>query len=159
MNKPYIKKIHIFLEIITYILFLATTIMAIIFVVNTDGEIPTHFSFSGEIDGYGSPAVALILPLSLLFTALIISLIMHFLPPSMMNLPVKPKPGREIQIYSDMISMVAGMNLSMALFTLVETIGFINANNTIIMISIYILLISIFALVPIFIIKSIKDNR
>lgn len=55
MNKPYMTKRHLVLEILSYVLLLVCFIIAIVGMATLPDEIPTHFTMSGEIDGYGSP--------------------------------------------------------------------------------------------------------
>ncbi len=51
MNKPYMTKRHLVLEILSYVLLLVCFIIAIIGMATLPDEIPTHFTMSGEIDG------------------------------------------------------------------------------------------------------------
>lgn len=157
MNKPYIKLYHVIIEIISYVVLIIAIIFATIFVINTDGQIPTHYDFNGEITGYGSPAVLLFLPLSMLATNIILSLVMHFLPSSMMNIPVKIKPGNEIKVYSDCILMVALIELILAAFTLIETIAIANSWGS--SIPSIIMVVAMFAIIIGCIIKMYVDNK
>lgn len=54
------------LEILSYVLLLVCFIIAIVGMATLPDEIPTHFTMSGEIDGYGSPGTLLILPIIML---------------------------------------------------------------------------------------------
>lgn len=51
MNKPYMTKRHLVLEILSYVLLLVCFIIAIVGMATLPDEIPTHFTMSGEIDG------------------------------------------------------------------------------------------------------------
>lgn len=51
MNKPYITKKHLVLEILSYVLLLVCFIIAIVGMATLPDEIPTHFTMSGKIDG------------------------------------------------------------------------------------------------------------
>lgn len=124
MNKPYIKKTQFIIEIVSYLFLFAAIVYAIVMACTIEGEIPTHWDLSGEIDGYGSPASMLILPLIMFVSNVIISISLHFAPASSWNLPCKPKPGRELLILSDMVWMMVWMEFILGIYTLVATIGF-----------------------------------
>lgn len=123
MNKPYMTKRHLVLEILSYVLLLACFIIAIVGMATLPDEIPTHFTMSGEIDGYGSPGTLLILPIIMLICNGMTSLIMHVMPPTMWNTPSKLKPQNAVRALQDMISMIAWMELEISVFTLFLTIS------------------------------------
>lgn len=117
MNKPYMTKRHLVLEILSYVLLLVCFIIAIVGMATLPDEIPTHFTMSGEIDGYGSPGTLLILPIIMLICNGMTSLIMHVMPPTMWNTPSKLKPQNAVRALQDMISMIAWMELEISVFT------------------------------------------
>lgn len=123
MNKPYMTKRHLVLEILSYVLLLVCFIIAIVGMATLPDEIPTHFTMSGEIDGYGSPGTLLILPIIMLICNGMTSLIMHVMPPTMWNTPSKLKPQNAVRALQDMISMIAWMELEISVFTLFLTIS------------------------------------
>lgn len=123
MNKPYMTKRHLVLEILSYVLLLVCFIIAIVGMATLPDEIPTHFTMSGEIDGYGSPGTLLILPIIMLICNGMTSLIMHVMPPTMWNTPSKLKPQNAVRALQDMISMIAWMELEISAFTLFSTIS------------------------------------
>mgnify|MGYP002961954574 CR=1 FL=1 len=110
MNKPYMTKRHLVLEILSYVLLLVCFIIAIVGMATLPDEIPTHFTMSGEIDGYGSPGTLLILPIIMLICNGMTSLIMHVMPPTMWNTPSKLKPQNAVRALQDMISMIEVIN-------------------------------------------------
>ena len=55
MNKPYMTKRHLVLEILSYVLLLVCFIIAIVGMATVPDEIPTQFTMSGEMDGDGAP--------------------------------------------------------------------------------------------------------
>lgn len=122
MRKPYITKIHIILEILSYVLIIASFMIAIIGVNILPEEIPTHYDLSGNVDGYGSPAVLFGMPVTILLCNLITSLIAHFMNPAYWSMPVKVKEAKKIILYKDVVSLVVAMELEFAVFTLVFTI-------------------------------------
>lgn len=123
MNKPYMTKRHLVLEILSYVLLLVCFIIAIVGMATLPDEIPTHFTMSGEIDGYGSPGTLLILPIIMLICNGMTSLLMHVMPPTMWNTPSKLKPQNAVRALQDMISMIAWMELEISVFTLFLTIS------------------------------------
>lgn len=90
-------KRHLVLEILSYVLLLVCFIIAIVGMATLPDEIPTHFTMSGEIDGYGSPGTLLILPIIMLICNGMTSLIMHVMPPTMWNTPSKLKPQNAVR--------------------------------------------------------------
>lgn len=157
MNKPYIKKSHLIVEIVSYVLILAAIIFGIIMTCTIEGEVPTHWDMSGNVDGYGSPASMLILPIIMLFTNLLVSACIHIMPAKSWNMPCKPKPGRELIIFSDMVWMMVWMEFAIALFTLIMTIGFFKF--VICMIATVALTVGIFAILIAGIVIAVKHNK
>lgn len=159
MGKAYIKKSHIIIEIIGYVFIFAAIIYAVITIFTTKGQIPSHWNAAGEIDGYSSSAVLLIMPLIMFFANLVLSLCVHVLPADMWNLPCTPKPGREIKILSDAVWMMAWMELSIAIYTFLYTVLFRNQMEALLTISSIVLVVVVFILVGWAIVKMIKDNK
>ncbi len=122
MAKPYITKKHCIIEIVSYVLMLAAFIIAIVGMVVLPEEIATHFDGAGNVDGYGSPAVLIMLPIIMLVCNGVTSLILHLLPPDAWNTPCKIQPGQEVVVYRDMASMLVWMELQISAFTLFDTI-------------------------------------
>ena len=102
-RKNYINRIHIMiefaalavwlvamiLEILSWVLMLASLLIAIIGSVTLKGPIAIHFDGKGNPNGYGSPASMLLLPIIMMVTNGTVSLIGHFLDPSAWNMPFK----------------------------------------------------------------------
>lgn len=122
MNKPYITKGHLVLEILSYVLLLVCFIIAIVGMATLPDEIPTHFTMSGKIDGYGSPGTLLMLPIIMLICNGMTSLIMHVMPPTMWNTPSKLKPQNAVRALQDIMSMISWIELEVSAFTLFFTI-------------------------------------
>ncbi|MGN0154131.1 MAG: DUF1648 domain-containing protein [Lachnospiraceae bacterium] len=122
MAKPYITKKHCAIEIISYVMLLASFIIAVVGMVVLPEEIATHFDGAGNVDGYGSPVVLIFLPIIMLLCNGVTSLILHLLPPDAWNTPCKIKPGQEIIVYRDMSSMLVWMEFEIAAFTVFDTI-------------------------------------
>ena len=82
------------LEILSYVLLLVCFIIAIVGMATLPDEIPTHFTMSGEIDGYGSPGTLLILPIIMLICNGMTSLIMHVMPHNHVEYAVKAETAK-----------------------------------------------------------------
>ncbi len=123
MRKPYITVLHLVLEIISYVLLVAAVGAVFIFILkNGTGEIPTHFNFAGEVDGYGSPWTLLLMPVIMLFVNIMISFSIHVGSPAKWNMPFKIKPGREIAVWRDMVLMQVLLMLLISAFALAATV-------------------------------------
>ena len=120
--KSYITKKHIIVEIISYVLMWASIVTGIIWSAKLPKEVATHFDAAGNADGYGSPYSFLFLPIIMLITCGICSLILHFLPPAQWNMPVKVKPEHAVRVYRDVVWMMVGMEFCFGVFTLYSTI-------------------------------------
>ncbi len=129
MNKPYIKISHVIVEIAGYLFLLASIIFALIKAASIEGEIPTHYNLQGEIDGYGSPYTLLVLPLIMLPTFILLSLVVHLVSVRHWNMPFTVKPENAITVYSDMAMMIPIMQLLSGIYTLFETILFADPNH------------------------------
>ncbi len=121
MNRKLIfTRIHMVLEILGYVFLLAAFIVAIV-ACATGKEIPWKFDAAGNITGYDSPGVLFMMPAALLFTNIILSLVMHFLPVNAWNVPFTIRPGREIAVYRDMTMMIVIMVLLFGIFSAAST--------------------------------------
>lgn len=157
MNKPYIKKSHFIIELLGTVLILAAISVAIYGMVTITGEIPTHYDAAGNVDGYGSPAILLLLPITMLFTNALIGLILHFMPTSMWNMPTKIKEGREIVVFSDVSWMMTLLEFIVGAFTLVATIFF--THSQIVFVAAMFLVVLTFVVIGIGIARMIKHNK
>lgn len=120
--KSYITKKHIIVEIISYVLMWASIVIGIIWSAKLPKEIATHFDAAGNADGYGSPYSFLFLPIIMLVCCGISSLILHFMPADLWNMPVKVKPEHAVRVYRDVVWMMVGMEFIFGVFTLYCTI-------------------------------------
>ncbi len=127
MTKPYITVKHLILEGVSYALLVANLIFGLIFAVTKDGEIPTNYSGSTPT-AYGSPYTLLYVPAIFFGLNILISLIMHFAPSQMINLPFRIKPGRENAVlYYATLMMPVEMIIMSAwslTFTVIWAMGF-----------------------------------
>ena len=117
-NRNYYTRFHMILEILSWVLMLASLLIAIIGSVTLKGPIAIHFDGKGNPNGYGSPASMLLLPIIMMVTNGTVSLIGHFLDPSAWNMPFKVNYLRRNIVYRDMMSMLFMMELELAIFVL-----------------------------------------
>ena len=158
-RRLYITKAHTVLEILSYVFIVASFALAIYGINTLPDEIPTHFDFQGNIDGYGSPGSLLLLPIIMLITLGTVSLITHFVSPQFYNMPFKIKPGRELIIYKDVVWMMVGIEFMISLFTLAAVWSQFISSGTIIMIASIGLCVGIFALIIGVLIVMFRHNR
>ncbi len=127
MTKPYITVKHLILEGISYALLAANLIFGFIFAATRDGEIATNFD--GSIPtAYGSPYTLLYVPAIFLGLNILISLIMHFAPRQLFNLPFKVKPECEnaVMYYASLMMPVEMIIMSAwaLFFVVIWAMGF-----------------------------------
>ena len=120
--KPYLTIHHKIQEWIGIVTGLASLIVAIVMMVVIKNPIPMHYDAAGNVTKYGSAGFVIIMPIMMLPTILILWAATHFFPLSLWNLPVKPKPGREIRLYRISAYMVTLFNMLTGLFSLFFTI-------------------------------------
>lgn len=159
MSKPYIKKSHKIIEIVSYVILWASIIIAIIGAVTLPDKIATHYNGAGEVDGYGSPASLLLLPIIMLVCNLSCSLILHFLPSNMWNTPSKVKPGRELATFSVMSCMMVLLEMEVSLFTLFSTILCYKEIGSMINLGSVVFMVAIFATIIYGIVGFYKQNK
>ncbi len=90
---------------------------------------------AGEIDGYGSPYTALILPLIMLSMVILFCLISHLVSPKYWNMPFKVKPQAAVVVYGDMVTMITVMGLLSGIYSLFEVILFMDSELSTLVIS------------------------
>ena len=96
-------------EILAYVLMWASIVIGIIWSAKLPKEVATHFDAAGNADGYGSPYSFLFLPIIMLISCGISSLVLHFMPPDLWSMPVKVKPEHAVRVYRDVVWMMAGI--------------------------------------------------
>lgn len=105
-------------EILAYVLMWASIVIGIIWSAKLPKEVATHFDAAGNADGYGSPYSFLFLPIIMLISCGISSLVLHFMPPDLWSMPVKVKPEHAVRVYRDVVWMMVGMEFCFGVFTL-----------------------------------------
>jgi len=111
------------MEIMAYIPIVIACIVALVgCIVYRGREFATHFDLMGNVDGYGSAAVLFVMPGIMFLTSLVISLVMHLCPISMINMPFKVKPEREMLVYGTLVWVFIVMIGIMNIYALLQTI-------------------------------------
>ncbi len=159
MKKAYITKKHMILEIISYVILFAAFILAVIGIFVLPEEIATHYDAVGNVDGYGSPVTLLIMPAILLISNLTCSLCIHLLPASCWSTSVKVKPGNEIFVFRDTVSMIVLMELEISVFGLFFTIACFLEKGKIMLPGCIVFLAVLFATIIIVCVKMKRYSR
>ena len=121
--KAYLTIHHKIQELIAVLTGVASLIAAIVMMAVIKHPVPTHIDGAGNVTSYGSVGVVLMMPVIMLPTILILLAATHFFPLSMWNLPVKPKPGREVLLYRISAYMVTLFNMETGIYSFVFTIS------------------------------------
>lgn len=157
-NREFIRPGHRIAVIVSFIILLVSIILAIVLAATTEGEIPTHFDFFGEIDAYGSPWTAVLLPAIMLLTNLGSLAIIALVPISLWNMPAKITDANRPFVYNDALWTVVITMLTMSLIALVGTIfmffvheGFGIAVTTVLAVGII--------MMAVFLVKSVIDSK
>ena len=122
MNRPYITKLHIIIEIAALLICVASIILAVFYALRAGGQVPTNYDFQGNVTGYGSPWTALIMPLVALTMVITDAVVLHLVPASSWNTGVRIRAGRANAVYKEIGLMVALLSLEFAMFALAFTV-------------------------------------
>ena len=157
-NREFLRPGHRIAVIVSFIILLVSIILAIVLAATTEGEIPTHFDFFGEIDAYGSPWTAVLLPAIMLLTNLGSLAIIALVPISSWNMPAKITDANRPFVYNDALWTVVITMLTMSLIALVGTIfmffvheGFGIAVTAVLAVGII--------MMAVFLVKSVIDSK
>lgn len=115
-------KRHTVLEMLAWLLLLASYGIAIYGMRHLPESIATHFALDGAPDGYGSPGSLLILPIIITIALGIVSLVAHFVPVDMLNVPFEMREKNQTQVYQTIISMLHALQIEIGAYTLYMTI-------------------------------------
>ncbi|MCR4998891.1 MAG: hypothetical protein K6A05_03520 [Lachnospiraceae bacterium] len=121
--KQFLTIHHKIQELIAVVTCVASLIAAIVMMAVIKEPVPTNVDLHGNVTHYGSIGFIIMMPIMMLPTVLILLAVTHFFPLSMWNLPVKPKPGREVKLYRISAYMVTLMNMQTGIFSLVFTLA------------------------------------
>lgn len=115
-------KRHTVLEMLAWLLLLTSYGIAIYGMRHLPESIATHFALDGAPDGYGSPGSLLILPIIITIALGIVSLVAHFVPVDMLNVPFEMQEKNQTQVYQTIISMLHALQIEIGAYTLYMTI-------------------------------------
>lgn len=115
-------KRHTVLEVLAWLLLLASYGIAIYGMRHLPESIATHYALDGAPDGYGSPGSLLILPIIITIALGIVSLVAHFVPVDMLNVPFEMQEKNQTQVYQTIISMLHALQIEIGAYTLYMTI-------------------------------------
>ncbi|MBO4824284.1 MAG: DUF1648 domain-containing protein [Lachnospiraceae bacterium] len=157
-NREFIRPGHRIAVIVSFVILLISIILAIVLAATTEGEIPTHFDFFGEIDAYGSPWTAVLLPAIMLLTNLGSLAIIALVPISSWNMPAKITDANRPFVYNDALWTVVITMLTMSLIALVGTIFMFFVREGFGIAVTGVLVVGIGAMV-VFLVKSVIDSK
>ncbi|MCR4678240.1 MAG: DUF1648 domain-containing protein [Lachnospiraceae bacterium] len=157
-NREFLRPGHRIAVIVSFIILLVSIILAIVLAATTEGEIPTHFDFFGEIDAYGSPWTAVLLPAIMLLTNLGSLAIIALVPISSWNMPAKITDANRPFVYNDALWTVVITMLTMSLIALVGTIFMFFVHEGFGIAVTAVLAVGIIAM-AVFIVKSVIDSK
>lgn len=115
-------KRHTVLEMLAWLLLLASYGIAIYGMRHLPESIATHYALDGAPDGYGSPSSLLILPIIITIALGTVSLVAHFVPVDMLNVPFEMQEKNQTQVYQTIISMLHALQIEIGAYTLYMTI-------------------------------------
>lgn len=115
-------KRHTVLEMLAWLLLLASYGIAIYGMRHLPESIATHYALDGAPDGYGSPGSLLILPIIITIASGIVSLVAHFVPVDMLNVPFEMQEKNQTQVHQTIISMLHALQIEIGAYTLYMTI-------------------------------------
>lgn len=115
-------KRHTVLEMLAWLLLLTSYGIAIYGMRHLPESIATHYALDGTPDGYGSPGSLLILPIIITIALGTVSLVAHFVPVDMLNVPFEMQEKNQTQVYQTIISMLHALQIEIGAYTLYMTI-------------------------------------
>lgn len=115
-------KRHTVLEMLAWLLLLASYGIAIYGMRHLPESIATHYALDGAPDGYGSPGSLLILPIIITIALGTVSLVAHFVPVDMLNVPFEMQEKNQTLVYQTIISMLHALQIEIGAYTLHMTI-------------------------------------
>lgn len=115
-------KRHTVLEMLAWLLLLTSYGIAIYGMRHLPESIATHYALDGAPDGYGSPGSLLILPIIITIALGTVSLVAHFVPVDMLNVPFEMQEKKQTQVYQTILSMLHALQIEIGAYTLYMTI-------------------------------------
>ena len=90
--------IYLIMNIIGVLALLGSTLFVIIMWSQIPDQIPTHYNFAGEADGYGGKGALIFMMVLAWFMFILITVLMRF--PNTWNMPVKVTAENKARLYS-----------------------------------------------------------
>lgn len=115
-------KRHTVLEMLAWLLLLTSYGIAIYGMRHLPESIATHYALDGAPDGYGSPGSLLILPIIITIALGVVSLVAHFVPVDMLNVPFEMQEKNQTRVYQTILSMLHALQIEIGAYTLYMTI-------------------------------------
>lgn len=118
LRKLIYTRVDAVLEILGYVFLLGSILIAVA-ACAAGTRVVEKFDKAGNVIKYGSPAIIFLMPAFMLFCNLLFSLVLHLSNPgTSWNMPFKPRPGREIVLYRDIVRMQTVMELLLGSYAL-----------------------------------------
>lgn len=107
------KVIYLIMNIIGFLALLGSTVFLLVSWSQIPDQIPTHYNFAGEADGYGGKGSLIFMMVLAWFVFVLITVLMRF--PNTWNMPVKVTAENKARLYSitramlEVIKMLASL--------------------------------------------------
>lgn len=158
MNRPYIRRWHFALEILGFVLILASLAYAIYLAVTVKEPVPVRIGFDGTVTDYGSAAFALFLPIIMLLTNVLLFCILHFSNPAKWNNVVKVTPANAPFIFQDESELFTEIEALFGVYSLFFTLTYLE-DSRIGLFGTIVMIIVLFAFCGANIAKTIRHGK
>lgn len=116
--KKYGTRLHKMMEIFSWVILLISFLIAIYGIFVLPDTIATHYNMRGEVDGYGSPAILLLMPILMGICLMIMSLCVHLVNPENWSTLVEVRRRNREMVYRDSLTMMLLVELELSGMTL-----------------------------------------
>lgn len=113
--------IYLIMNIIGVLALLGSTLFVIIMWSQIPDQIPTHYNFAGEADGYGGKGSLIFMMVLAWFMFILITILMRF--PNTWNMPVKVTAENKARLYSITRAMLEVIKMLVSLLFAVMLIN------------------------------------
>ena len=113
--------IYLIMNIIGVLALLGSTLFVIIMWSQIPDQIPTHYNFAGEADGYGGKGSLIFMMVLAWFVFILITVLMRF--PNTWNMPVKVTAENKARLYSITRAMLEVIKMLVSLLFAVMLIN------------------------------------
>ena len=115
------KAVYLIMNIIGVLALLGSTLFVIIMWSQIPDQIPTHYNFSGEADGYGGKGSLIFMMVLAWFMFILITVMIRF--PNTWNMPVKVTAENKARLYSITKAMLEVIKMLVSLLFAVMLIN------------------------------------